>query len=457
MTGRTASENHSWLLLLVSIGAFMQAVDATIVNAAIPIVATAFSIVPLDLHPVLTAYVLTLAVCIPATPWLCERFGTKRVFGGAIIVFTIGSCLCGLSASVSQLVAARVLQGIGGAALLPVGRYVMVRSIDPAKLIASISTVATVGLVGATIGPFLGGFLAQHISWRTVFLINIPIGIFALILNHRHMIDFRAEAWKRFDGLGFAIFGAGSVLLLTGAETVVTSKAQGGAALAGAIVLFSLYIGWSRRYRDPLVDLRLFKVRSVAVAMLGNLLARLGISGMFLILVVFLQVGCAWPPTEAGLMLVPQAIGSIVAKRLVPGILSRSGYKWFLLVNTALVALSIGGFAVLGPRTGVPFLTAYLFVYGCLTGLQFTVMNTLIYVDIQDRDIAMASSMASTMQYFSMSLGIAVGSLLMNAFLPGETPEGYVQAFRETVIVLGCLTFLASGVFATLRDTVARA
>ncbi|KQP73693.1 MFS transporter [Methylobacterium sp. Leaf113] len=450
------SERRFWLLLLVSTGAFMQAVDATIVNAAIPIIASALSTVPLELHPVLTAYVLTLAVCIPATPWLCERYGTKRIFGGAIVVFTAASLLCGLATSVSQLVAARVLQGIGGAALLPVGRYVMVRSIDPKRLVATISTVATVGLVGATIGPFAGGVLAQYISWRMVFFINVPIGIFALIVNNRHMIDVRAVAWKRFDTLGFALFGAGSVLLLDSSENVVASRWQGVTGLAGAIVLFAIYIAWSRHCRHPLVDLALFRVRSVAVAMAGNLLARLGISGLFLIQVIFLQVGCAWSPAEAGLMLVPQAIGSIVAKRLVDRLLVRYGYKPFLLVNTTLVALSVGGFAALSPSTGALVLTVYMFLYGCLTGLQYTVMNTLIYTDIREHDIAMASSMASTMQYFSMSFGIAIATLLMNAFLLDETPLGYVHAFRETVIILGIVTFLAGGIFATLPNRAAQ-
>ncbi len=429
----------------------MQSIDSTIVNTAIPIIAQHFSAEPLNLHPVLTAYVLALAVCIPATPWLCERYGTKLIFGSALAIFTLGSFLCGFSFSIPQLIAARIVQGIGGAALLPVGRYVMIRSLPRDRLIGSISTVATLGLVGATIGPFAGGFLSQFISWRIVFLINIPIGLAAIAMNTRWMVDYKSDDRHPFDTIGFFIFGFVIASLLWNSEGISSPDIYNFLSFIPILALSFIYVVWSRRSPRPIVDLRLLENRSVSIALLGNLFARLGISGMFLILVVFLQLGCGWSPALAGLMLVPQAIGSIVAKKFVDSLLKRAGYRIFLTINTLLVAACLSGFALFDRQAGVIAISGYVFVYGILTGLQFTVMNTLIYTDIAEADIPMASSMASTMQYLSMSFGIAAGSIMMALLLPEDSAAGYTHAFQKTVVFLGIFTLLASGLFATLR------
>ncbi|MEI7038222.1 MFS transporter [Fulvimonas yonginensis] len=442
------------LIWLVSAAFFMQALDSTIVNTAVPAMAQALAVTPLGMRSALTSYVLTLAILIPASPWLCDRFGTRRVFGAAIAVFALGSLFCGIAQTLPQLVAARVMQGVGGAALMPVGRYVLVRSIARHEFVRVMSTVATFGLLGSVLGPLLGGALVEFTSWRLIFLINVPVGIAGLWMNKRDMPDYRLHHANRFDLFGFLLFGAASALLLTASELVGDQHVawgRVGECVALALLLGVTYLWHSRRTAFPVADLALLKVRSVWVALAGNLFTRLGISGMFLLLVLFLQVGCGWSPLMAGLMMVPQALGSISAKWLVNRALARLGYRRLLLGNTLLVALLLASFALFGRTTPAWLIASMVFLYGSFAGMQYTVMNTLIYHDLDIRHASMASSMASTAQYLSMSFGIALATLLMESLLQGHAHSDYVAAFRWTVLLLALVTASASRVFGRLR------
>lgn len=452
--GPTSRERYRGLLWLVAAAFFMQALDSTVVNTAVPAMAEALKVTPLGMRTALTSYVLTLAILIPASPWLCDRFGTRRVFGAAIIVFGLGSLLCGIAQTLPQLVAARVLQGVGGASLMPVGRYVLVRSIDRGEFVRAMSTVATFGLLGSVLGPLLGGALVEFTSWRLIFLINVPVAIAGVWMNRRDMPEYRLDHANRFDLLGFLLFGAASALLLTASElagaTPVPWSRMGLCALA-ALLLGAIYLWHSRRTEHPVADLALLRVRSVSVALAGGLFTRLGISGMFLLLVLFLQVGCGWSPLAAGLMMVPQALGSIMAKWAVNRALVHYGYRRLLLGNTLIVAALLATFALLGPATPVWLIAVLTFAYGAFAGLQYTTMNTLIYVDLDIRHASMASSMASTVQYLAMSFGIALATLLMEFMLTGHAHENYVMAFRWTVLLLALVTAGASRVFSRLR------
>jgi EmrB/QacA subfamily drug resistance transporter len=448
-------ERYRGLIWLVAAAFFMQALDSTIVNTAVPGIASALAVTPLSMRTALTSYVLTLAIFIPASPWLCDRFGTRRVFGAAILVFAFGSLLCGLAQTLPQLVGARVLQGLGGAALMPVGRYVLARSIAKREFVAAMATVATFGLLGSVLGPLLGGALVEYTSWRLIFLINVPVGIAGYLLNRREMPDYRLDKSRRFDMLGFLLFAGASALLLMAAET---AGGVGDWPLVGlyallAIVLGATYIWHSRRTEYPVTDLKLLRVRSVAVSLAGNLFTRLGVSGMFLLLVLFLQIGCGWSPLMAGMMMVPQALGAITVKQLVHRLLARFGYRRLLLANSVIVAIMLCSFAMLSPLTPMWVTAAMVYVYGAAMSLQYTSMNTLAYVDLDIQHASMASSMASTAQYLSMSFGIALASLLMEAFLRGHAAAiDYVWAFRYSVIVLGLVTLFSSWIFSRLRD-----
>ncbi|PWK89801.1 MFS transporter [Fulvimonas soli] len=452
--GAGARGSSRGLIWLVAAAFFMQALDSTIVNTAVPAMAEALGVTPLGMRTALTSYVLTLAILIPASPWLCDRFGTRRVFGAAIAVFGVGSLLCGISQNLPQLVASRVLQGIGGASLMPVGRYVLVRSFDKREFVHVMATVATFGLLGSVLGPLLGGALTEFASWRLIFLINVPVGVAGLWMNQQDMPDYRLDRAHRFDFLGFLLFAAASALLLTASELVGGERVVWrliGACAALALLFGALYVWHSRRAPHPVADLSLLRVRSVWVSLAGNLFTRLGVSGMFLLLVLFLQVGCGWSPLMAGLMMVPQALGSISAKWLINRVLVRFGYRRLLLTNTLVVAVLLASFALFGRETPMWLIALLVFVYGSFMGMQYTAMNTLIYHDLDIRHAAMASSMASTAQYLSMSFGIALSTLLMESLLRGHAHEDYIVAFRWTVLILAAITAGASRIFSQLR------
>ncbi|MBD8873810.1 MFS transporter [Rhodanobacter sp. DHB23] len=451
----SSRERYRGLLWLVAAAFFMQSLDSTVVNTAVPAMADALKETPLGMRSALTSYVLTLAILIPASPWLCDRFGTRRVFGAAIVLFGLGSLLCGLAQTLPQLVAARVLQGVGGASLMPVGRYVLVRSIDKREFVAAMSTVATFGLLGSVLGPLLGGALVEYTSWRLIFLVNVPVAIAGMWMNQRDMPEYRLDRANPFDLTGFLLFAAASALLLAASELAGADPAPWGemAACSGiALLLGVVYVWRSRRTAHPVADLSLLRVRSVWVSLAGGLFTRLGISGMFLLLVLFLQVGCGWSPLAAGLMMVPQALGSIAAKWAVNRALAHFGYRRLLLGNTLMVALLLAAFALFGQDTPGWLVAVFTFAYGAFAGLQYTVMNTLIYNDLDIRHASMASSMASTVQYLAMSFGIALSTLLMQALLRGHAPHDFVVAFRWTVLLLAAVTAAASRVFGQLRD-----
>jgi MFS family permease len=337
---------------------------------------------------------------------------------------------------------------------MPVGRYVLVRSIDKREFVRAMSTVATFGLLGSVLGPLLGGALVEFTSWRLIFLINVPVAIAGVWMNLRDMPDYRLARAHRFDLFGFVLFAAASALLLIASElagaTPVPWTRIGQYSLV-AVLLGMAYVWHSRRITFPVADLTLLKVRSVWVALAGGLFTRLGISGMFLLLVLFLQVGCGWSPLMAGLMMVPQALGSICAKWAINRVLVHFGYRRLLLGNTLIVAVLLASFALLGPATPVWAIAALTFCYGGFAGLQYTAMNTLIYHDLDIAHASMASSMASTVQYLAMSFGIALSTLLMEALLPGHDRADYVVAFRWTVLLLAVVTALASRVFGRLQ------
>ena len=441
------------LIWLVAAAFFMQTLDSTIVNTAVPSIAHALAVPPISLKTALTSYVLTLAICIPASAWLSDRFGTQRVFAASILIFTAGSLACGVSQNLTQLVAARVLQGVGGALLMPIGRYVLVRAFGPKDFVAAMSTAGIPGLLGPVLGPLLGGVLSQYASWRLIFLVNVPVGIIGLWLNRREMPDFRGER-RPFDWIGFVLFALASGMLLTAAETAGDGdyRSAGIAALAGLVCGFA-YWHYGRRARHPVVDLTLLKVRSFNIAVGGGMCMRLGTAGLSFILMLFLQVGCGWTPTAAGMMIVPQAVAMVLMKLFIDRILKRYGYRRTLFVNTAIATALLACFALFDAATPWWAIAALMFAYGFVMSLQYTAMNTLAFVDLAPDRAAQASSVTSATQYLVISFGIALSSWLLAVFLNGHhhDPASYVHGFRAAVLVMAALSLVAVYVFTRLR------
>jgi len=436
---------------------FMELLDATIVNTAVPTMAAALGAPPLSLKTVLTSYTLSLAVFIPVSGWMADRFGTRRVFASAVGVFLVGSLLCGLSVNLPMMVASRLLQGAGGAMMTPVGRVVLVRTFPRAEFIRAMNFVVIPSLIGPLVGPFLGGLIVHWLHWRIIFFLNLPIGLVGLWLIWRHMPDYRQRGTARLDWLGFVLFGAG-IALLSHVLEVFSEHAWDAfpliAMTAGAALLLALYGRHARRAPAPLLQLSLFGVRTFRASVVGGFVTRLGIGGMPFLLPLLYQLGLGYLPWQAGLLMVPQAAAAILMKVLSAWILRRLGYRTVLMANTVLLGATIAAFALVHPGAPLAGILGLSFLQGFFSSLQFTSMNSLVFADVADAEASRASSIFSTAQQLSLSFGVAVSSLVVAFWisLRGGSVTGQLPgALHDAFLTLGALTLLSSAMFVALR------
>jgi EmrB/QacA subfamily drug resistance transporter len=451
---------------LVAVAFFMESLDTTILNTALPSMATALHVVPLSMKSVLTSYTLSLAVFIPVSGWVADRFGTRVVFASAIGIFTLGSLLCGLSSDLHVLVACRILQGCGGAMMVPVGRLTMVRAFAKSELVRAMSFVAIPALIGPMIGPLAGGLIVAFLHWRVIFFVNLPIGLLGLFLVYRHLPDYRAEQTARLDWVGLILFGSGVALLSYVLEVFGEHTLRGATVCILLVISMALLLayGWhATRAAHPLLRLGLFRIRTLRAAVSGSFVTRLGVGGMPFLLPLLYQVGLGYSPIQSGLLILPQSVAAISLKLTMPLILTRFGYRRVLLTNTILLGMLIGLFATIGPHTSVLVICLQAATFGFLSSLQFTSMNTLVYADVSEKDASMASTIASTLQQMSMSFGVAAASLVTAVFIPDRyrsDPPELIHGIHLAFLVLGALTILSAGVFSELRkedgDSVSR-
>lgn len=437
---------------LAAVAFFMQTLDATILNTALPSMARSLGESPLRMQSVVVSYMLTCALLIPLSGWLADRFGTRRVFRTAIALFTLGSLLCALSPSLPLLVCARVLQGVGGALMLPVGRLAILRSFPRTELLKTLAFVSVPGLIGPLVGPPLGGWLVQVASWHWVFLINLPVGLLGLLVTARYMPDLRAPGPLRFDARGFVLFSLGLVMVslaLQGLGEHAISRATSMLLLAAGLAAMCGYWLHAVRAPQPLFGLALFRIPTFAVGLAGNLFSRLGSGAMPFLTPLFLQVALAYPPAKAGMSMVPTVIGAMVAKRFAEGLIARHGYRNVLVVNTLLLGTAIAGFGLIGPATPHLLILLHLALFGVVNSLQFTSMNTLTLSDLDDATASSGNSLLSVVQQLSMSLGVAAAASLLFAFNPSGEPAGggLLHAFHVTYACVGLLSVLAALIF----------
>ncbi len=442
---------------LVAVALFMEGLDSTIVNTAVPTMAASLDVPPLSLKAVLTSYTLCLAVFIPISGWMADRFGTRRVFTWAVSLFTLGSLLCGLAVSIHMLVAARVVQGIGGAMMTPVGRLALVRTFPRSEMIAAMNFVVIPALIGPLLGPFAGGMIVHFLPWRTIFYVNLPIGLLGLWLIKRHMPDFRDADVAPLDRWGFLLFGGGIALLSYVLEIFGEHRLPPGpilALLAVSLALLAAYYWHGYRVPSPVMQLRLFDTRTFNVAVLGGIITRLGIGGMPFLLPLLYQIGMGFPAWKAGLLTMPQAIAAITMKLMSRSILARFGHRQVLITNTVLFGATTLVFSLIGPGTPIWCILLLSFTQGFFSALQFTSMNSLVYADISDRDASMANSIASTAQMMALSFGVAFASLLAGWFI-GRTPQSdtanFIRALHHSYLALGTVTIVSSFIFWRLQ------
>src|SRR6202051_3949503 len=451
----TAKRLLPWL---VAVGFFMESLDTTILNTAVPAIAHALEVPPLSMKAVLASYTLSLAVFIPISGWMANRFGTRRVFASAIGIFTLGSFLCGISNDIHLLVACRVLQGCGGAMMLPVGRLTMVRSFAKSELISAMSFVAMPGLIGPMLGPLLGGLIIGYFHWSVIFFVNIPIGLCRLVLVYRHLPNYREKRNYPLDIVGLVFFGSG-ISLLSSVLEVFGETSLSGREILGLLAISAALLGayglHTMRTPHPLLRLGLVRIRSFRVAVTGNLFTRLGIGGIPFLLPLLYQVGLGFTPIQSGLLIMPQALAAMSLKLTMPLILERFGYRRGLIFNTIALGLMIFLFSTIDAATPVWMIVTMAFIYGFLTSLQYTSMNTLAYADVNDRQASGASTIASTVQQMAVSFGIAAASLAAAFFVPDRmqapAPE-LIHGIHIALLVLGGLTIASTIVFYELRS-----
>jgi EmrB/QacA subfamily drug resistance transporter len=442
---------------LVAVAFFMESLDTTILNTAVPAISSALGVAPLSMKAVLASYTLSLAVFIPISGWMADRFGTRRVFASAIGIFTLGSFLCGISGNIDLLVACRVLQGCGGAMMVPVGRLTLVRTFAKSELLRAMSFVSIPALVAPMLGPVAGGLIVGYLQWRFIFFLNIPIGLAGLVLVYLHLPDYREEQTHPLDGVGLILFGSGIGLLsyvleIFGEHTLRAQEMTG--LLVVSLVLLTGYGIHGNRTPFPLLQLRLLKIRTFKAAVSGSFFTRLGIGGVPFLLPLLYQVGLGFTPIQSGLLVMPQAIAAMSMKAIMPRLLKRVGYRGALISNTLILGVLLMVFATIGLRTPVWVIALEAFFYGAFTSLQYTSMNTLVYADIAEEDASSASSIASTMQQMSISFGVATAGLITAFFIPGShsNPTGVIQGIHKALIALGALTILSTMIFRRLKS-----
>jgi len=435
----------------------MESLDATILNTAVPTIAEALGVAPLNMKAALTSYTLSLAVFIPISGWIADRFGTRPVFTTAIGVFTAGSLLCGVSVNMPMLIASRILQGCGGALMMPVGRITLVRTFPRPELVRAMSFVAVPGLIGPLVGPLAGGLIVGYLHWRMIFFVNLPIGLAGMYLVLRHMPDYRAERSDPLDIVGLALFGSGialfSYVLEIFGEHSLGARSMGFLLALSALLLFA-YWRHAQSEPHPLLRLQLFRVRTFRTAVLGSYATRLGVGGMPFMLPLLYQIGLGYTPVQSGLLIMPQPLAAMGLKMLMPKILNRFGYRRVLVANTAAIGLVIMLFMTVRQGTPAALIVAMAFVLGFVSSMQYTSMNTLVFADLTDADTSAGSSIASTAQQMSMSFGVAIASLLAALFLGGDrSPDaaGMITGIHRTFLTLGLMTIASSLVFRLLE------
>jgi EmrB/QacA subfamily drug resistance transporter len=445
--GRTAP-------LIVAVSLFMENMDSTVIATSLPAIARDIGTSPLALKLAVTSYLLSLAIFIPASGWTADRFGARNVFRAAIGVFVLGSIGCALSHSLEDFVIARIFQGVGGAMMTPVGRLIVVRSIDKTLLLNAMSLLTIPALIGPICGPPLGGFITTYATWHWIFIINVPIGLIGIVLASRFIPDVRAEYPYPFDLFGFilsglAIGGLAFGLSVMGLEFLPDSVV---AALIGVGAICAIaYVVYAQRAAAPILDLRLLKLPTFRASILGGFMFRLGVGALPFLLPLLLQIGFGLTPFQSGLITFTSALGSMFMKAAAAFVLRRLGYRNVLLYNSLISACFLAACASFG--YGMPYaaMVAILLTGGFFRSLQFTSINTIAYAEVEPPMMSRATSMVAAFQQLSLSTGVAVGALAVELTLRiRHAPTMGIADFPPAFLAISVLSAAAALIFMQL-------
>lgn len=442
------------LPLILATAIFMQMLDSTILNTSLPSIAKDLNESPLNMQNAIISYVLTLALFMPVSGFLADKFGTKKVFIISLILFSLGSLLCSLSPNLTFLVIARVIQGIGGSLMTPVGKLALIKTFDKSELLKAMNFAIIPALIGPVLGPLIGGYMVDYLSWHWIFLINLPIGILGIVLSVKYMPNYFSKIID-FDFKGFLFFAAASLLLSISLEWMGNAKNITPILLVflmGFIFIY-LYYRHAKKEENPIFPLELFMVRTFRVGFLGNLATRLGISSIPLLIPLMIQIAYGQSAVVSGWIVAPMAITAMFGKSAVIKILNRFGYRKTLMFNTFLIGTLICLMAIPGINTSIYWFIPLILVLGFFNSIQFTSMNTISISDLRDSHTSSGNSLISVNQQIAIGFGIAFGLIILKLF-EGDTQliKGNIHnAFRYTFLVMGTLTILSGFVFRRLH------
>lgn len=438
-----------WIALLVAGTFFMEVLDGTVIATALPKMAKTFGMAPVDLSVGMSAYMLTLAVFIPASGWVADRYGTRRVFSAAIILFTLASGLCGMADDLGTFVVMRVLQGMGGALMVPVGRLAVLNATPKEKLISAIATITWPGLVAPVLGPPLGGFLADYASWRWIFYLNVPLGLAALICALRILPTGHGDDRRPLDRWGFVFSAAALLSLMYGIELIGHAAPPWGVIVSCfglGVVMLVLATRHLRRTENPMIDLAALRLPTFRVTVVGGSLFRMSIGAVPFLLPLLFQVGFGLDAFHSGLLVLTVFAGNLVMKPATTPILRRFGFRPVLLVNGAINALALLACAVLTPETPVAVIVLVLFVGGMSRSMQFTAFNTIAFADVPKTNMSGANTLFSTAFQLSLGMGIALGAISVRAWGAMVGPLGLSEIaaveFRAAFIPVAVVALL---------------
>jgi EmrB/QacA subfamily drug resistance transporter len=409
---------HPWrgVALLVAGAFFMENLDGTIIATAAPRMAGSLGVRPVDLNIVITAYLLTLSVFIPVSGWLADRFGARTVFGTAIAVFTVASGLCAISTSLGELTAVRVLQGIGGAMMVPVGRLVVLRKTTPAELIDAFAYLTWPALAAPVIAPALGGVLTTYASWRWIFVINLPLGVAALLVTARIVPNLPHVDRTPLDWQGFALTGVGLATLVTSLELVSARRVDWldvGATGAVAVITIALAVRHLRRAEHPLVELASLRIPTFRVTALGGSFFRLAIGAVPFLLPLMFQDAFGWSAAKAGGVVIFVFIGNLCIKPATTPLLRRFGFRAVLVGSIGLGGLATAACGLLQATTPIAVTAALLIVGGALRSIGFSAYNTITFADVDPGDMVHANTLSSTLQQLAAGISVAVAAIAL--------------------------------------------
>jgi EmrB/QacA subfamily drug resistance transporter len=431
---RSALQVIPWI---VACALFMQSLDSTAIATAVPVMAKSLGVAPVQLSAAITAYVLSAAVFLPASGWAADRYGSRTVFALAIVIFTSASVVCGATNDLLSLILARVLQGIGGSMMVPVGRLVLLRAIPREQLVSAMARMTMPALVGPALGPLIGGFLATYASWRWIFYVNIPIGLLGVVLTLKLIPNFKEERHivGRFDVVGCLLSGAALGTFVFGLESIGRSGVSFlivGVLLATGLISGVLYLLWARRSVNPVLDVGLFGHPTYAACIGGGALFRMSAGAVPFLMPMLLQVGFGLTALASGSITFASALGAIISKPFTQRLLRHLGFRRVLIGNALLSGILLAACGWFRPATPHALIFAVLLTGGLLRSLQFTYMNTLAYADIPTRLTSRANTLANVMQQLSISVGVATGAAalhLAHRGAAGLAPRDFILPF----------------------------